>query len=258
MTYTNLANNLANNCASNVSGGAGSFLKEILGPKLVLDLDSDLGVTIATGVSQWNDLSGRGNHVVQATGANQPARVLNVLDGHAAIRMTTAVRQFLARAGTFTGIAQGSFPRIYIICSYTAANPFGGVFEIATSGSSGTGFGQFIGAGTAFFDYQNATTFRRRITYVESLPAGPALWDASVSAGTLDYRKNNVSKATAVDAGPAYSGDPLTSLVVGSRYLVNTDGDMFKIVIANPAPTAPQHAAVLSYLRARYPSCGIV
>jgi hypothetical protein len=34
---------------------------------------SDLGVTVATGVSEWQDQSGNGHHLVQAVGANQPA-----------------------------------------------------------------------------------------------------------------------------------------------------------------------------------------
>ena len=33
---------------------------------------ADQGITIATGVSQWNDISGNGRHLTQATGANQP------------------------------------------------------------------------------------------------------------------------------------------------------------------------------------------
>jgi len=33
---------------------------------------ADLGITIATGVSQWNDRSGNGNHLVQGTAGAQP------------------------------------------------------------------------------------------------------------------------------------------------------------------------------------------
>ncbi len=33
---------------------------------------ADQGITISTGVSQWNDLSGNAHHLVQATGASQP------------------------------------------------------------------------------------------------------------------------------------------------------------------------------------------
>lgn len=34
---------------------------------------SNSGITLATGVSQWNDLSGGGRHLTQATGSKQPA-----------------------------------------------------------------------------------------------------------------------------------------------------------------------------------------
>jgi hypothetical protein len=37
----------------------------------------DVGTTIATGVSQWNDLTATGNNGVQATGANQPVLTSN-------------------------------------------------------------------------------------------------------------------------------------------------------------------------------------
>jgi hypothetical protein len=42
---------------------------------------SDVGVTVSAGVSQWNDQSGNGNHLVQATGAAQPTRTLGAVNG---------------------------------------------------------------------------------------------------------------------------------------------------------------------------------
>ena len=41
-------------------------------PGCKLWLRSDLGIKISTGVSQWNDQSGNGNNVVQATSGKQP------------------------------------------------------------------------------------------------------------------------------------------------------------------------------------------
>ncbi len=38
-------------------------------------IDSDLGITIATGVSQWDDQSNQGHDITQATAAKQPAQI---------------------------------------------------------------------------------------------------------------------------------------------------------------------------------------
>ena len=46
---------------------------------------SDVGITIATGVSQWNDQSGNGNHLVQATGGAQPVVTAAAINGLPAI-----------------------------------------------------------------------------------------------------------------------------------------------------------------------------
>ena len=45
-------------------------------PGLVAHYDARVAssITIVTGVSQWNDLSGNGNHLKQATGAKQPTQ----------------------------------------------------------------------------------------------------------------------------------------------------------------------------------------
>jgi hypothetical protein len=35
------------------------------------------------------------------------------------------------------------------------------------------------------------------------------------------------------------------------------DGKIYRVLIANPAPTPTEHAAILAYLRAQYPTLGI-
>lgn len=47
---------------------------------------SDQGITIATGVSQWNDLSGNGRHLLQATSGAQPSFNTNQINGYATVR----------------------------------------------------------------------------------------------------------------------------------------------------------------------------
>jgi hypothetical protein len=48
---------------------------------VVQAVQSDVGVTVATGVSQWNDQSGNTNHYTQATTTKQPALIANALNG---------------------------------------------------------------------------------------------------------------------------------------------------------------------------------
>lgn len=63
--------------ASNHLIGFGAYQDASFTPASVASLvawyRADLGVTIATGVSQWADQSGNGYHMAQATGGNQPA-----------------------------------------------------------------------------------------------------------------------------------------------------------------------------------------
>ena len=56
-------------------------------PDLVLWLDADVGVTVATGVSQWDDQSGLGNHATQGVGAEQPAYIASDanFNGHGSV-----------------------------------------------------------------------------------------------------------------------------------------------------------------------------
>lgn len=55
-------------------GGAAAWTPaSIAGLKVWLDVTDAANVTVATGASQINDLSGNGNHATQATASNQPA-----------------------------------------------------------------------------------------------------------------------------------------------------------------------------------------
>lgn len=72
---------------------------------LVAWYKSDVGTTIATGVSQWNDQSGNGNNLVQATGSLQPALTSNAINGLPALTFdgtddTMAVAFVLAQPTT--------------------------------------------------------------------------------------------------------------------------------------------------------------
>jgi hypothetical protein len=237
--------------------------KTILGSKLVIDLNSDLGITGIGGSMKWADQGPLANDVVQATTANQPALVLNVLNGHAALRMTTAVRQFLARTGSFAGISPGDFPRYYVIGSFTSIGG-GGLFELGAGSGNAVAFPYPV-SGLIRSTYANgnvANQFRTAaLQYTDALPVVAALWDLQANgvagvSGVATFSKNNVLQATTTGQSTFFT-DLLNTIVVCSRYLTNSDGDMFRLVIVNPAPTVAEHNALIAYFRSIYPSLNV-
>src|SRR5580692_5588369 len=92
-------------------------------PNCVLWLRADLGISIATGVSQWLDQSGCGNHVTQASGPNQPSLLSSWSNGKPAVRSTAS--QWLASAA-FTAPAFGTTATILVAgqCNGAGAQVF--------------------------------------------------------------------------------------------------------------------------------------
>lgn len=75
---------LACNIAQESPGGRLRRPTEI--PNLAAWYRADQGITIATGVSQWNDISGNARHLTQGTGGAQPLFVASAVNGKPAVR----------------------------------------------------------------------------------------------------------------------------------------------------------------------------
>ena len=87
MSFDNL-NNLSNLNALGSSGGtqfsAGSFGTLMFWVSDISGVYTDLGVTPATNgqtIQQWNDLSGKGNHLIQNTAGSRPTYTTNSQNG---------------------------------------------------------------------------------------------------------------------------------------------------------------------------------
>lgn len=236
-----------------------NYLNAILGRKLVLDLNADFGITIATGVSIWKDQSGRANHTGQATGGTQPTRALSVLDGHAAVQFNGS--QFL-EALTFNGIAAGDFPRTYVVGSWAGSTSYTGcLVSLAASSALNSGTyithsaNQLTGAakrGAVAVGTANATSLVGQSSV-------PALFDVRNDPTNLVISQNNADAAT-IAADPA----GLTSTI--NRYYLGVlenkathllTGQILRCFVVNPAPTANQHNEIIAYLKRVYPSLGL-
>lgn len=102
--------------------------------QLWFDANDAGSITIATGVSQWNDKSGNARHVTQATGANQPAYNSVQLNGLATLSFD-GTDDCLRKTGGVTGLLQNvGAATTYLVRRHTVATPAGTsdfVFSIA-------------------------------------------------------------------------------------------------------------------------------
>lgn len=88
----------------------------MLGSALEVWIEADKGITITDGyVSQWNDLSGRGRHLTQATDTKRPLLIDDSINHHKCVRFD-GIDDFIAVSG-FT-IAQPYW--ILLVHKYTA------------------------------------------------------------------------------------------------------------------------------------------
>jgi hypothetical protein len=157
-------------------------------------LRADKGITIATGVSQWNDLSGNGVNFTQATAANQPTFVSNAINGCPAVR-GDGVNDLLS--ATFPRSAPGTQPfyiwMIYKGVGFTSNDCIIGDFSGAGMVCKQTGT-------TSIFMYNNVTS-----NVNGGVPAtgtyGRIEWQFQNS--TSDYSKCGATVVTGQSAGNA-------------------------------------------------------
>lgn len=76
--------------------------KDLSGLALWLDANAPGSITLATGVSQWNDLSGNARNFTQSTGSQQPSYVQNVLNGKPVVQFAAASSQTMSNSTNFS------------------------------------------------------------------------------------------------------------------------------------------------------------
>ena len=207
-------------------------------PGCAVWLRADLGITISTGVSQWNDQSGNGNNVISAIGAQQPAynKSDNTLNGMPSISSVAASSQFLSNT-SFTLAS----PYTIFLVGYCAVGQ-----DAAISGSSAEfpyfGVGQttnaFIGGPTAQIAIGGLTVTNA------SMAAGVVF--SSTSATVYG---NNINNFTSGNVGSI----PFSGLYVFEiTDVVFETSTIAEIIIYSSALQTASIESVFNYLGARY------
>lgn len=207
---------------------------------LGLWLRSDKGITLATGVSAWNDQSGNGNNSTQATGSQQPTYITSdgAANGKPTLSWSGAASQVLV--GNYTG--SPAQPYTIIVVGQTSASAQQATFTTAT------GALQMLGNAGVWAYYDG--------TVVSSAVASTSL---SVVAGVF----NGASSALYVNNSQtaAANGNP-GSTVMGTNYYVGAalssgasnplTGKIAEIIVYTVGLTTAQLKVIFQYLGARY------
>jgi len=225
-----------------IQQGAGSvpdFLPSAV-PGLIQWLRSDIGITIATGVGAWTDLSGSGNNVSQANTTKQPAYNSSdpAFNGWPSLSFTAASSQLLQTS------------------SFTILQPF----TIIAVGS-GTGNGVILGdgGGAVAFYVQSGTlrAYAGTVLASTSTPVSPAVLGAVINGATSSVYFNSSSVPVAAGAGGA--SNMTAGIGVGDNGIAGAlQGKLAEVLVYNAALTQSQLHQVFYYLAARYGIVGVV
>lgn len=194
---------------------------------------ADQGITIATGVSQWNDLIGT-SHLLQATGANQPAyNATDAAYNNQPTVQSTAVNMFMAAAGVvtsqpFTLWMVGQINTSGMVVLALAA---GAPYIVSSSGNAAIFGGSVLNS----------------LTSVTSKRAVLATFNGATSfIGVDNWLSGGTSGAAGASAGTAIGA------FAQSDGLAGATGKLAEVIIQAGTPTPDERAAMAAYFLDRY------
>lgn len=94
------------------------------------DAADSSSISIATGVSQWNDKSGNGFHATQGTAGKQPTYTIGGMNGHNVLTFSNASQTYLAFSGTM-------LPNTVAVVWKSTATPWSGFLGVLSARSTG-------------------------------------------------------------------------------------------------------------------------
>lgn len=205
-------------------------------------LRADLGITIVTGVSQWNDQTSNGSNVTQTTGANQPGHSLTGAPNNLPT-LTFNGSQWLTKASALLSASPWTIITIQKMAS-TAA-------QIASvyigNGSAGDGFG-FVPLSVRDVLYSG----------VANLTGGAATtawegWTSTNNGSTTTLRVNGSAVSLTNSTLQPIAPSALTDIgAVRNQASDPWNGSIAEVMLFNVVLSAAQITEIENYLSARY------
>jgi hypothetical protein len=170
--------------------------KSISGLAAWYDAADSTTLTIATGVSQWNDKSGNGRNLSQSTGNNQPASGTRTIGGKNALDFD----------GSNDGLASGFSLDLAASKAFT-------VFVVAATDTTSASYQPMVNAErTNSTDYTSGFAVARRTVRPEVAIGDGRVSDVPSGAGTLIRRFDDDTTAACVYAATASASGNSTAM----------------------------------------------
>lgn len=206
---------------------------DISGLDLWLDASLESSVTKdgSNKVSQWNDLSGKNNHLSQLTSANQPLFVANQINNRNIIRFDSTGDELLT-AGKFVDLA--SFT-IFVVFKASADSVWGSAEDIVSILTNSDNFFKIVaqaddvrfryrsGASTAISEYVSVSGTNTYIFSATLQDSGNCYFYVDGVESASDSTNIAVTNSPSdISIYGAYSGD-VAELLIYNRILTNSE-----------------------------------
>lgn len=219
--------------------------QSIFGADLIQWVRADLGIQIATGVSQWNDLSGNGAHYTQGTAGQQPAYLANGGPNNQPYVACDGANDGLT--SSLTRPAPGTEPTFrWAICRQETWAGFDLLF--GNSNNADPSFRNISFPNTTPNVNQNHTNNANANTAMTV-----ATWfrfESVFGNSTADWLKIGATKSTGESAGNK-AGDGVMTIALSSSG-ANAQIWVCELLHARVVPTMQQLSALDAYCVARY------
>lgn len=196
---------------------------------------ADLGVTISTGVSQWNDLSGNGRNYTQGTAANQPTFIASAVNSKPALQFD----------GVNDSLATGSWSRAQDYSYFL-------VMKNITWGTNRYTHYANAGATGVYRTAAAAATPRMELvaTSAACLNADLAVGSWGVAHAIFNGASSSLqmNNSTAV-TGNVGAGNISSGVAMGGG---TANCEVAEVFVFGPQPTAGQLTQIKAYTTARY------
>lgn len=215
---------------------------------LALWLDASDAATItqtAGSVSQWNDKSGNGNHMLQGTGSRQPTTGTRTINGRNVIDFDGTTDSMECAGASLLAVPSGDNYIYFVAQSDNAATS-----QSMFAKTGGTGAWLLTRASTNILSRQTESFGVSQLNL--AFDTNPHICGVRTTGINSFVFQDTSIGTNHIDGGPRTA--TATSFVLGATNpgFEWWDGRIAEAIIYNRALTAPEDAAVIGYLKSKW------